>query len=59
KNYAISNEPTDIINELKLSKYKIICINDGESIDNFDEVKGLMINAFEKKFPEKSSFEKK
>ncbi|HHK6397444.1 TPA: hypothetical protein ACQW87_002179 [Streptococcus pneumoniae] len=37
----------------------MICINDGESIDNFDEVKGLMINAFEKKFPEKSSFEKK
>ncbi|HEU3554684.1 TPA: capsule biosynthesis protein CapG [Streptococcus pneumoniae] len=59
KNYAISNDPTDIINELKLSKYKIICINDGESIDNFDAVKGLMINAFEKKFPEKSSFEKK
>lgn len=39
-------------------KYKVICFNDDETIENFDEIKKTLIRSFETVFPEKSSFEK-
>ena len=47
----------------KLSKYlfnkktKVLCINDSDKIENFIEEKEKLVKLFEKKLPEKSSFE--
>ena len=38
-------------------KYKILCINDSDKVENFETCKQNLIKAFEVKFPEKSSFE--
>lgn len=48
----------DVLKEVSDSKYKIICINDGENIQNFTSIKNSLNEVFEKKFPDKSSFEK-
>lgn len=43
---------------LNSKKYKVVCINDSFNDFNFEEKKNKVINIFEKKFPEKSCFEK-
>jgi len=43
---------------IESQKYKNICLNDGETQENFDEYKKKIIDSFEKILPEKSSFEK-
>lgn len=49
----------EIIDVVKKRKYKIVCINDVECTEKeFIEQKQKIIEAFEKIFPEKSSFEK-
>jgi len=52
----------DIINECESailkSNYKLICINDGDTISNFSYLKDRVNHALEKKFPKKSSFER-
>ena len=40
------------------SKYKLICINDGDTIENFEYLKDNVNKIWEKKFPNKSSYEK-
>ena len=40
------------------NKYKTVCINDSNKIENFELQKRIINQAFEKKFPNKSSFEK-
>ena len=47
----------DAINYIKKQKGKIICLNDSEDETNFETHKKLIIDEFEKLFPEKSSFE--
>ena len=47
----------EAINYLKKQKGKVICLNDSENETNFEEHKKLIVEAFEKLFPEKSSFE--
>lgn len=47
-----------ICKEIENSKYKTICINDSDTIKNYEKIKAELINSFEKKFPEKSTFEK-
>lgn len=42
---------------IKKQKGKIVCLNDTESENNFEEHKKLIIDAFESILPEKSSFE--
>ncbi len=43
---------------IEKSKYKLICLNDSAEITDFDKVKKEISNSLEKKFPNKSSFEK-
>lgn len=47
------------IEEIRNKKYKLICINDSEDTDNFEENKEKIINMFEKMYPNKSKFEVK
>ena len=49
----------EIISAVENKKYKIVCINDVECEENeFIRQKQRIIEAFEKIFPDKSSFEK-
>lgn len=53
----------DLLNErvfeaIKSEKYKMICVNDEYSGDDFDRVKGLWIESFETILPHKSKFER-
>lgn len=57
-NIPISNDNQKLIKSLVGKKYKTLCINDSCEVENFDKVKKELQNAFEKKFPEKCSFEK-
>ena len=40
------------------SKYKLVCLNDGDENVDFENEKKRLIKAFQSKFPQKSSFEK-
>lgn len=44
--------------QLKNNKYKLICLNDSDSLKDFEKTKEEMKNLFEDLFPNKSSFEK-
>ncbi len=44
-------------NLIESKKYKTICLNDNDAADKFEEAKERIINSFEKKLPQKSSFE--
>ena len=45
---------TKVINE---SSYKLVCLNDGSVNTDFEKTKEMVKKAFEKKFPEKCSYE--
>lgn len=51
-----------VLKECKLtiedSKYKMICINDGDTLQNFEYIRDEVNQALEKKYPEKSNFER-
>ena len=59
KYYAVSElSGTDrAIEYLKKQKGKVICLNDSENETDFEKHKQMIIEAFEKILPEKSSFE--
>ena len=58
KLYCISHSNIDaIVEDIKISKPKAICLNDNESIVDIESLKRRLIDAFEHVFPEKSSFE--
>jgi hypothetical protein len=48
----------EILDFIKNSNQKEVCINDDENIENYDQKMSEIINLFELKFPQKSSFEK-
>lgn len=48
----------EVESNLLQTKYKTICINDDYDVDNYDLKIQRLIELFEKKFPEKSQFEK-
>lgn len=56
----IEIEDEDITKTILGKKYKLVCINDGKNItdEEFEKSKKELIMLFEKKFPEKSTFEK-
>ena len=58
KFFYMGRDNVSIIKSIKDSKYKVICINDGETNNIFEESKKAIIETFEEKFPQKSSFEK-
>lgn len=51
------NASDKLIQYLRKQKGKIICINDSEKEENFEQHKQMIISDFEKLFPEKSAFE--
>lgn len=48
---------TEAVECIKKQKHKIVCLNDTENENNFEEHKNMLIDAFESILPEKSSFE--
>lgn len=58
KSFGLGYEYQEAINYLKYSNGKLICLNDTDNIENFEQKKVELINVFEKKFPSKSSFER-
>lgn len=56
--YNVLDELDKVLNDIKASTHKIICINDGDNIGNFECCKMALIKEFENKYPNKSKFEK-
>lgn len=56
--YDISNELSEVIEEIHSPKHSIICINDGEGVIDFENDKLKLIESFEKRYPKKSCFER-
>lgn len=57
KFFEIGKQTDAIIKAISEEKYKYICMNDDSEDIDFEYNKKLIIEALEKKFPEKSSFE--
>lgn len=57
-NLSVSEHNDKICQTIIGNKYKTVCINDSNKIENFELQKRIINQAFEKKFPNKSSFEK-
>jgi len=58
KVYKIDRDFEIICDSLKKKKHKLLCINDGETKENFETQKKKLNECFEIILPEKSSFEK-
>lgn len=61
KYYSVCNNEAkneELFRTIEQKSHKMICINDEYSADDFEGVKARLLAAFEKAFPEKSSFEK-
>lgn len=59
KSLTIKNNNLDEISHLiKNHKKKIICLNDGEDIQDFESTKKRLIEIFDSSYPTKSKFEK-
>lgn len=57
--YHIDNEMfNSLCKELDEKNHAMICINDTINTENFEEKKQIVIEKFQKNFPDKSSFEK-
>ena len=52
------NEMSTITEDILNSVYKMLCINDVPDLPNYEEIAAAVISAYEKKLPNKSSFEK-
>lgn len=58
KYFEIQSDFYNILNEVKKPKYKLICLNDTENVDDFENKKQKLIEAFQERYTEKSGFEK-
>lgn len=58
KFFEIGPQTGQIVNAIRGNKYKMICLNDDSENIEFEKNKKMLISEFEKKYPEKSSFEK-
>lgn len=56
--YDIQKDFERILADIKEQKHKVICLNDGNDINNFDELKANLLDVFEQQYNEKSKFEK-
>ena len=57
KNFHIAQQPDALLDAIKHQKYKIICANDTDALDNFEEIQPRLDQAFSTLLPETSSFE--
>lgn len=58
KSIRVLENIEDACKYIKTKKYKMLCLNDSDSKENFEEAKKRINEAFETILPEKSSFEK-
>lgn len=58
RHYNLLDEIDVAIQAIEQGKYKVVCLNDGDSVANFEQCKTRILNALEKKYPHKSIFEK-
>lgn len=58
KYFCLKENNTELFDYIKSKKSTVVCINDTNLNLNFDKVTKELIEVFEEKFPEKSSFEK-
>lgn len=54
---ALKDNTTEVKKLISLGKNKLICLNDSSEIQDFQKVKNDIRNSFEKRFPNKSSYE--
>lgn len=57
KYYDLMEDFGKVLKEILNPTYKLICLNDNSSIQNFEEKKKLLLRVFENRYPKKSSFE--
>ena len=56
--FELGDNNKKVIKALSKQKYRMVCLNDGPHIKDYEKVKKEIQNAFEKILPEKCSFEK-
>lgn len=52
------NEISSITEDILSSSHKMLCINDAPDLPNYEEIATAILSAYEKRLPNKSSFEK-
>ena len=57
KGYGVK-DIENVEKEIIQSKHKVICINDGEKIDDFNSTREKLLKILDKKYPTQSSYEK-
>lgn len=57
KNFNLENEFEDAISAIINQKYEMICLNDSDNIEDYENQKLKIIESFEKILPQKSQFE--
>nr|AZY91858.1 capsular polysaccharide phosphotransferase [Lactococcus lactis] len=58
KYYDIFKDIDKICDDIKNNSHKVICINDGDGVINFNDLKNRLLEVFEMKYDEKSKFER-
>ncbi|BBF44127.1 glycosyltransferase [Lachnospiraceae bacterium KM106-2] len=59
KYYSVSeNNYKKIADDIKHSKHNMICLNENNELDNWEDIKQEINRSFEARFPNKSSFER-
>ncbi|MEW4354713.1 Stealth CR1 domain-containing protein [Streptococcus pneumoniae] len=56
--YNIDSDIDNICLDIELGRHKIICLNDGDKILDFESDKLILSSCFEDRYPQKCSFEK-
>ena len=56
--FSLSTDSKKIVSAIRGKKYKMICINDSSAEFDFDRESSIIIEAFDKLLPQKSSYEK-
>lgn len=57
QNYELSDDLSDLTSEIRSSRHKMICLNDGKGVKDFQRTKEELLVTFEEKYPQKSTFE--
>ena len=55
--YNLSDDNKKILEDIRKSEHAVICLNDSDSIKDFERVKKELLAEFELKYPQKSLFE--
>lgn len=58
RSFELSHNNTELYNQFEKSNYKVICINDSDQSIDFYKTRKELIDLFEKKFPDKSQYER-